>query len=145
MLSLKSVFLNLMLHFCFCLVYQDKEERYKHNTEYNGKYHSEENTRTDGLTACRARSACQYHRKHSQYKGEGSHQDRPETELGSMDGRLYQVSSLVNLHLGKLHNQNGILCRNAPPASPSRSGNKYHSPIRISQRPTIGTQSGNRQ
>ena len=39
-----------MLHFCFCLVYQDKEERYKHNTEYNGKYHSEENTRTDGLT-----------------------------------------------------------------------------------------------
>ena len=39
-----------MLHFGFCLVYQDKEERYKHNTEYNGKYHSEENTRTDGLT-----------------------------------------------------------------------------------------------
>ena len=100
-----------MLHFGFCLVYQDKEERYKHNTEYNGKYHSEENTRTDGLTARRARSACQHHRKHSQYKGEGSHQDRPETELGSMDGRLYQVSSLVNLHLGKLHNQNGILCR----------------------------------
>ena len=90
-----------MLHFGFCLVYQDKEERYKHNTEYNGKYHSEENTRTDGLTARRARSACQHHRKHSQYKGEGSHQDRPETELGSMDGRLYQVSSLVNLHLGK--------------------------------------------
>lgn len=83
-----------MLHFGFCLVYQDKEERYKHNTEYNGKYHSEENTRTDGLTARRARSACQHHRKHSQYKGEGSHQDRPETELGSMDGRLYQVSSL---------------------------------------------------
>lgn len=36
-----------MLHFGFCLVYQDKEERYKHNTEYNGEYHSEENTRTD--------------------------------------------------------------------------------------------------
>ena len=28
-----------------------------------------------------------------------------------MDGRLYQVSSLVDLHLSKLHNQNGILCR----------------------------------
>ncbi len=43
-ISLESDFLNLMLHFGFCLVYQDKEERYKHNTEYNGKYQSEEKT-----------------------------------------------------------------------------------------------------
>lgn len=100
-----------MLHFGFRLVDQDKEERYKHDTKYNGKYHSEEDTRTDGLTACRTRSACQYHRKHTQHKSKGSHQDRPKTELGSMDGRLYQVSSLVDLHLSKLHNQNGILCR----------------------------------
>lgn len=48
----ESVFLDFMLHFCLCLINQHKEERYKHNTEYNGKYHSEENTGTDSLTAC---------------------------------------------------------------------------------------------
>ena len=133
-----------MLHFGFCLVYQDKEERYKHNTEYNGKYHSEENTRTDGLTARRARSACQHHRKHSQYKGEGSHQDRPETALGSMDGRLYQVSSLVNLHRGKLHNQNGILCRK--PHQHHQADLEINIILQSAyHNAQIGTQSGNRQ
>ena len=125
-----------MLHFGFCLVYQDKEERYKHNTEYNGKYHSEENTRTDwpdgsaepGPLANTIGSS-------SQYKGEGSHQDRPETELGSMDGRLYQVSSLVNLQPWQTPQSKWHSLPQAPPASPSRFGNKYHSPIRISQRP----------
>ena len=100
-----------MLYLGFRLVDQNEEERYKHDAEYNGKYHSEENTRTYGLTTCRTRSACQYHRQHTQYESQRGHQDRSETELGSMDGRLYQVASFVDLHLSKLHNQNGILCR----------------------------------
>ena len=98
-----------MLHFGFCLVYQDKEERYKHNTEYNGKYHSEENTRTDGLTARRARSACQHHRKHSQYKGEGSHQDRPKPEAGCLEGGVKGRKPMGPLKDRELDDEDGVL------------------------------------
>src|SRR5699024_9895488 len=80
-------------------------------TEYNGKNHSEENSRTDCLTACRPRSACQYHRKHTQHESKGSHQDRTETKLGGMNGRLYQVSPVIYLHLCKLYDKDGILRR----------------------------------
>ncbi len=101
-----------MLHFGFCLVHQDKEERHKHMIPNTMANIIPKNTPVPmawrlaepGPLANTIGSI-------PKYKGEGSHQDRPETELGSMDGRLYQVSSLVNLHLGKLHNQNGILCR----------------------------------
>ena len=44
---------------------------------------------TNSKTACRTGTGCQHHRKHTQHKGEGSHQDGAKTQLGGMNGRLY--------------------------------------------------------
>src|SRR5262249_2283080 len=45
----------------------------------------------------------------SQDEGEGCHKNRPQTQLGSYECSFLGGFTLVVLHLGELHDQNGIL------------------------------------
>jgi len=96
------------------------------------------------MTGSGTRSAGQYHWKHSQYKSQGSHQNGTETHLGCMNGRFDDIDTCIHLHLGKLYDQDRILCRQ------TYQGNKPDLEIDIvmqsgSPNPQISSQGSNRQ
>ena len=58
-----------------------------------------------------------HQRQDAQDKRKGRHQDRPEPQPGGLYRRIVQRKPLVELQLGELHNQNGVL---------GRHGDKHH-------------------
>ena len=108
------MFLHLFFPFAcrnpfFQPVNPHKEERNEDYADKNGDYHSEKDSRTDILTACRARTGSEYQRKHAENECQRRHHDRPEPQPERIQCGGFERDSLRHFVLCKFHNEDGIL------------------------------------
>lgn len=87
----------------------DEEPGNEEDGENGGGDHTAEHRRSQRLLAGRTRTSREYQRNYTHDERERSHQDRPETQPGSMEGRVDHGFALFAEIASKLHNQNGVL------------------------------------
>jgi hypothetical protein len=97
-------------HLTFHLINKNEKEGNQNNPDCNGNKHSEEYTCSNAMTGSGTGTTRKHHRKHTEDKGKRSHQDRTETHPGSMQGRFDDIHTAIDLYLGKLDDQDCILC-----------------------------------
>ncbi len=89
------------------------EDRREKNAEDGHAQHAAEDGDAEGFAHFRAGALGQDQRNHSQDESEGGHQDGPEAQPAGLDGGFDPAFAFVLKLLGKLHDQNGVLGRQA--------------------------------
>src|SRR5687768_14716843 len=90
-----------------------EEQRYEERRDERRRQHAADDAGTQRVTARGARARADGERQHAEDQAQRGHDDRPEAQLRTLDGRVRERHALVMLHHRELDDQDRVLRREA--------------------------------